>query len=208
MRNVSSMVRGMVAASALMLVAAPAFAGDEERARAAIAEAQGKIDAAGRVKAGDVTPDQIASAQASLKLAQEELKSGHEQKAIQAAIQAQQFADTAIGRVAQRQDATVNAQSAVAADAQADAAAANARADAAEQAAASAAADARAARSAPPVVIAPRPTTTVTTETVRSTTPARATPTATRRPVKKTVKRTTAATRPVTTKTTTTVTTN
>jgi hypothetical protein len=194
MRNVSLMVRGMVAASALMLVAAPAFAGDEERARAAIAEAQGKIDAAVRVKANDVTPDQLASAQASLKLAQEELKSGHEQKAIQAAIQSQQFADTAIGRVAQRQSATVNAQSAVAADAQADAAAA----------------DARAARSAPPVVVAPTPapTTTVTAETVRSAVPARTTRTAVRRPVKKTVKRTTTAPRAVTTKTTTTVTTN
>jgi len=201
------MMRGVIAASALMIAATPALAGDEERARAAIAEAQGKIDAASRVRAGEITPDAVASAQSSLRLAQEELKSGHEQKAIQAALQAQQFADTAIGRTQQRQNATVDAQVGAVADAQAQAAAANARAEAAEQAAASAAADAQAARSAPPVVIAPTPTTTVTTETVRTTPAATRTRTAVRRPVKKTVKRTTtAAARPVVTeKTTTTV---
>jgi hypothetical protein len=201
------MMRGMIAASALMVAATPAFAGDEERARAAIAEAQGKIDAAARVNAGGVSPDAVASAQASLRLAQEELKSGHEQKAIQAALKSQQFADTAIGRTQQRQDATVNAQAGAVADAQAQAAAATARAEAAEQAAASAAADAQAARSAPPVVIAPTPTsTTVTTETVRTAPAATRTRTTTRRPVKKTVRRTTAAARPVVTeKTTTTV---
>jgi colicin import membrane protein len=202
------MMRGMIAASALMIAATPALAGDEERARAAIAEAQGKIDAAGRVNANQVSPDAVARAQASLRLAQEELKSGHEQKAIQAAIESQQFADSAIGRTQQRQNAAADAQAGAVADAQAQAAAATARADAAEQAAAAAAADAQAARNAPPVVIAPTPTptTTVTTETVRTAPAATRTSTAVRRPVKKTVKRTTTAARPVVTeKTTTTV---
>jgi hypothetical protein len=200
MRKLGLMMRGMAAASALMLATGPALAGDEERARAAIAEAQGKIDAAGRVKAGEVTPDAIAHAQASLRLAREELKSGHEQNAIRAAVEAQQFADTAIGRAQQRTDATVEAQAATVASAQEQAAAANARAAAAEQAAAAAAADAQAARRAPAA------TTTVTTETVKTA------PTASRtkvvqRPKRKVVRHsTTARARPtVTEKTTTTV---
>lgn len=211
----------MMAASALMLVASPAFAGDEERARAAIAEAQGKIDAAMRVKAGDVTPDAVARAQASLRLAQEELKSGHEQKAIKAAIESQQFADTAIGRVQQRSDADMAAQANTAASAEARAAEATARAEAAEQAAATATADAQAARAAPPVLIAaapqsaPAPTTTVTTETVKTSAPAavtRKTTTTAKRPVRKVATRATtrtaAVTRPaVVERTTTTVTT-
>ncbi|TVV75468.1 hypothetical protein [Sphingomonas solaris] len=206
MRNLGFRMRGAIAASVLMLAATPALAGDEERARAAIAEAQGKIDAAGRMKAGEVTPDAIAKAQASLRLAQEEIKSGHEQKAIQAAIEAQQFADTAIGRTQQRNDAAVQAQAATTVDAQQQAVAANVRADAAEQAAASAAADAQAARNAPPVVVAAPATTTVTTETVKTAAPARA---AVKRPVRKVVARTT-TTKPraaVVEKTTTTVTT-
>jgi len=210
MRKLGSIVRAMIAGSALLVAVTPALAGDEERARAAIAEAQGKIDAANRVKAGDVTPDGLAHAQASLRLAQEELKSGHEQKAIKAALESQQFADTAIGRTQQRNNAAVNAQAATAADAQQQAAAANARADAAEQAAAASAADAQAARSAPPVLVtpAPTPTTTVTTETVK-TAPAATRTTKVRRPAKKVVHRsTTAKARPtVTEKTTTTVTT-
>ncbi|SFS00460.1 hypothetical protein [Sphingomonas jatrophae] len=204
-----STLRGMIAASALMIAATPALAGDEERARAAIAEARGKIDAAMRIKADTVTPDAFARAQASLRLAEEEIKSGHEQKAIQAAIEAQQFADSAIGRAQQRTNAAVDGQAVAAQAAAQDAAAANARAEAAERAAAQAQADAAAARAAPPVVVPTQAAaTTVTTETVKTTAGAGTVRTTAKRPVKKVVRRTTAA-RPVTTeKTTTTVTTS
>lgn len=206
MRKPGNTVRALMAASALFLVATPALAGDEERALAAIAQAQGKIDAAAKLKTTDTSPAVIAKAQASLRLAQEELKSGHEQKAIQAAIEAQQFADTAIGQSQQKAEVSAEVQAATVANAQQDAAAANARATAAEQAAASAAADAQAARAAQ--VVAPAPTTaTVTTETVK-TTAAPATRRATA-PKRKVVRRTTAAPAraAVTEKTTTTVTT-
>jgi hypothetical protein len=203
-RNMKTLFRstmgGLLAASALAFTAAPAFAGDEERALAAIAQAQGKIDAATKLNA---SPAILARAQASLRLAQEALRSGKEQKAIASAIEAQQAADTVIGQSQQRAEvnAQVQAEATISAQQQADAA--NARASAAEQAAASSAADARAARSAA-AMTAPT-TTTVTTETVK------ATPTATRtsRPKTKVVRKATrAASRPaVAERTTTTVTT-
>lgn len=207
MRKLSQMMRGMAAATAL-IVASPAFAGDEERALAAIAQAQGKIDSANQVRAGELSPEVLARANASLKLAREALKSGKEQRAIEAAVEAQQFAETAIGQAQQNNTLAAEAQGAAVADAQsqaaqaqAQAAEANARADAAALAAQSAAAEARAARAAPPA-------TTVTTETVKTTpTAVRVTSTA---PKKKVVakKRTTTVTRPATTeRTTTTVTT-
>jgi len=199
MRNLRFM-RGMIVASALALAATPAIAGDEERARAAIAEAQGKIEAANHLDADKIVPGEIAQAVASLRLAQEELKGGHEQKAIRAALEAQAFADTALGHAQQRQAAAANAQNATITAAQQQAADANARADAAEQAAASAQqaaaaaqADAAAARATPPVVVAaadPAPVTTVTTETTKAVAPANS---ARKQPVRRTVKRTTTA---------------
>jgi hypothetical protein len=208
MRNLRFISGGLITALALSL-ATPALAGDEERARAAIAEAQGKIDAATRIDADSQSPDVVARAQAALRLAQEELKSGHEQKAIQAAIAAQQAADSAIGRSKQaRADEAANTGASLA-QAQQQAADAQARAQAAEQAAAAAQADAAAARAAPPVVVASAapPTTTVVTETTKAVaTPAKSTRAAPR----KTVKRTTVArSTPRTTETTrTTVTTS
>lgn len=166
MREINFSMRAFAAASALFLATAPALAGDEERALAAIAQAQGKIDAAAKLKAGDFDPAVLAQAQASLRLAQEQLKSGKEQAAIRSAVDAQQFADTAIGESRARTDADAHMHAATATAAQQDAAAANARADAAERAAASAAADARAARAA--AVIPAPATTTVTTETVKT----------------------------------------
>ncbi|WP_254657234.1 hypothetical protein [Sphingobium fuliginis] len=105
MREISFSMRAFAAASALFLASTPALAGDEERALAAIAQAQGKIDAAGKLKAGDFDPAVLAKAQASLRLAQEHLKSGKEQAAIRTAVEAQQFADTAIGESRLRADA-------------------------------------------------------------------------------------------------------
>lgn len=172
MRNIGSSVRLFATASALLLVSGPALAGKKDRAQEAIAQAQGKIDAAHKMKVGDTNPAAIARAEASLRMAQERLKSGHKEAAIQAAIESQQFADTAIGHSQARAQADAQMQASSAAEAQQDAAAANARAAAAEQAAASAASDAQAARAAaavPVVVPAPAPAaTTVTTETVKT----------------------------------------
>lgn len=197
-------IRTLAAASALFLTAGPALAGDEERALAAIAQAQGKIDAAAKLKASEIDPAVLAKAQASLRLAQERLESGKEQDAIKAAIEAQQFADTAIGQSQARVETDAQVQASTAA-AQQDAAAANARADAAERAAAAAAADARAARAAA-VAPAEPAATTVTTETVKTApaTATRKTTSATRKAVRKTTSAPARAT--VVEKTTTTVT--
>ncbi|WIA56865.1 hypothetical protein N6H05_03360 [Sphingobium sp. WTD-1] len=102
MHKNGSVIGSLLAASALFLTSTPAFAGDEERALAAISQAQGKIDAATKLNA---SPDLLSRAQASLRLAQEELKSGKEQKAIASAIDAQQAADMAIGENKQQADA-------------------------------------------------------------------------------------------------------
>jgi hypothetical protein len=204
MRKLRFISGSLVAAVALSL-ATPAFAGDEERAQAAISEAQGKIDAAKRIDADTQSPAQIARAEAALRLAREELKSGKEQRAIESAVTAQQAADTVLGRAKQAQADQNAATGTSVAIAQQQAAEADARARAAEQAAVAAQADAAAARAAPPVVMAaatPAATTTVVTETTKA---------ATARPApRKTVKRTTVArTSPRTTETTrTTVTTS
>ncbi|BBF68285.1 MULTISPECIES: hypothetical protein [Sphingomonas] len=200
-----STLRGFLAASALVLTATPAFAGDEERALAAIAQAQGKINAAQRLPTTNpATPELLAKAQSSLRLAQESYKSGKEQAAIKSAVEAQQYADTMIGESQQQSNMDAQAQAQATVDAQAEAGAANARADAAERAAASAAADAQAARNAAALAAATPATTTVTTETVK---PAAARSTAPRRKVvRKTT--TTAPRTSVAERTTTTVTTH
>jgi protein phosphatase 1 regulatory subunit 37 len=204
MRNLAHIMRGMAAASALML-ATPVLAGEDKRAIAAIAEAQGKIDAARNVKAGEVVPESVANAEASLRIARDELKNGNERRALRAAVDAQRLADIAIARAqrdadltAQAQATTANVAQQQAADAAQQAADANARATAAERAAASAAADAAAARATPSV-------TTVTTESVKASTPTR---TASKAPVKKrtTARRTTTTAPAVTERTTTIVT--
>lgn len=136
MRKIHSTMRGILAASALFVAVTPALAGDEERALAAIAQAQGKIDAALRMKNGSAAPEVIAKAQASLRLAKEQYESGKEQKAIESAVEAQQYADTAIGEKNESSEISAQTQADTVAIAQQDAANANARADAAEEKAA------------------------------------------------------------------------
>jgi hypothetical protein len=207
------------ALSTALLFSSPALAaGKADRARAAIAEATGKVDAAAKVGTGGDAPRLNAEASAMLRQAKQNLASGHKEEAFDDANRASQLADTAIG-VSQRartegektQRANAEASAAVA---QQDAAAANARADAAQQAAAASAADAAAARATPPVVIAapapaPASTTITTAETV--TTPAAVRQATAKRTVKRRVVRHTAPrTKAVVTRktTTTTVTTN
>lgn len=200
------------AATAMTLVATPVAAeGKMDRARAAIAEARGKVDTLNTINAAGDYPRMVADAKAALRKAEDDLAGKHKEDAIVDAQRASHLADTAIALSQKQQadSAAVTQAAAVSATvaAQEDAAAANARADAAaaqasaaqrQAAAAAAAADAARAQQAPAA-------TTVTTETTRTA----ATPVA-RKPVVKrtTVRRSTAARPAVVEKTTTTVQTN
>jgi hypothetical protein len=156
-----------------LFAASPALGqGKKDRAREAVAAAQAKVDAAGKVGAAGEVPRLLAQAQAALRTAQEDLAGDHKEQAIADANHASMLADQALGEAQRAKLARARddkqAADAAAADAARSAADANARAAAAE-------ADANAARNAPPpapVVIAPPPpppaptSTTVTTETV------------------------------------------
>jgi hypothetical protein len=190
------LITPLLAASALAVVATPAYAGKEDRARAAIAAAEAKIHTAETMGAGTAMPDEAARARAALAMARENFKADHNEDAIRNAIRASSLADATIGHLQQAnqaamadQQASADAANRQASAAQQDAAAANARADdastraaMAERSAAASAADAQSARSA--LAAQQEVQTTVTTQQ-----PVRAT---TSRPVKTTVKRTTA----------------
>jgi hypothetical protein len=161
--------------------ASPAHAqGKADRAHAAIAAAQAKIDAANKIGATGEVPRLQAEAAAMLRKAREEVESGKKDEAIADANRAAQLADTALGETqhakAVDQRAAMTDANRTAASAQADAAAANERAAAAERAATASAMEAERARNTPapaPVVFvtppapvaAPTTTTTVSTET-------------------------------------------
>ncbi len=183
----------LLASSALTLAfAAPATAGQSDRAREAIAAAEAKIHTAESLGAGVDAPRDTAEARAALATAKENFKSGHKEPAIHEAIRASALADIAIGvsqqrkeaaiasarddqratadaaqdQVAAAQDQAVSAQQ-QAATAQQQAAEANMRAQAAQQSAATSAADAAAARNAAALTAAqtpPQVETTVTTQ--------------------------------------------
>lgn len=176
MRSIHNFARSVALSGLLLAAASPAFAGEKDRARQSITEADAKIAAALQAGAAGESASLSTEAQASLREAREQLGRGHERQAINAALKASELADRALAESQKTQSATnaavqAETQAAVGA-AQADAAAANARAEAAQQAAQQAAADAAAARNAPPVVIAtpaPAPAeTTVTTSTQTS----------------------------------------
>jgi hypothetical protein len=211
--------RALGVSALLLLSSTPALASDTSRAKAAIAEARGKIDAAHQAGVGGEVPRLQAQAEAYLREAEDDLARSHEKLAIAAAQHASEVADSAIAEARRSKAAADDADRASAAAANAaanDAAdAANARAASAEQAAAAASADAAAARAAPPVVVMQPPSTTTTvvkTETVKPA-PAAAKPRVAAKPrakprrvVRRTVHR--AAAHPATVeKTTTTVTT-
>ena len=208
-------VVSVAAMSAALVFSAPASAaGKHERAQAAIAEARAKIDASAKVGASTQSPRLQADAQAALRNAEERLARGDKDEAIVAAHRASQLADTALGEAQRAQTLNARANTAnardEAADAQAQAAAANARANAAEQAAVTAQADAAAARAAPApiVMVAPPapPTTTVTTEVVKTAPVPVVRAVAKRKVVRRSVRHVAARPAPrVTTKTTTTI---
>jgi len=196
----------LLAATALAVVATPAYAGKEDRARAAIAAAEAKIHTAETLGAGTQLPDEAAQARAALAIAKEKFSADRNAESIEAAIRAQAIADASIGKLQQdkqqalvdeRANADITSQQASAAQQQA--ADANARATVAERSAAASAAEAHSARNA---LAAQQAAAAEVETTVTTTQPARATSTR-----KTTVKRTTArrsiAPAPATTTTTT-----
>jgi hypothetical protein len=195
----------LVAFAAALTFATPALAGDKnERATAAIAAAQAKIDAANKIGAAGETPRLTAEATAELSRAKDAQTGGHKDDAISLALHAGELADRAFGAAdqAKTQDAAA-ATAAVAASANAAqdaAAAANERAAAAEAAAA--------AKPAPVIIQqAPAPTT-VTTETTAAAAPAPTrvvTKKVVRKPVHRATRTTTTRPAAVAVKTTTTV---
>src|SRR5262245_28740629 len=130
------LITPLLAASALAVVATPAYAGKEDRARAAIAAAQAKAPTAQPIAPATALPGDAARARAARSMAQENFKADHNEEAIANAIRAQSLADAAIGRLQgatqaamAEQQASADAASNQAAAAQQDAATANARAD-------------------------------------------------------------------------------
>ena len=213
---------GFSALLAMATVPAAAEMGKKDRARAAIAEARGKIDAGEKVGASNQAPELQARARAALASAEELLSRGKKDAAIADARHAGEFADMAIVAT-DKQKAEVARDRRLGAEASADAAqraaadatgraesaeqaaaAANGRADSAQQAAIAAAAQTEALRNAP----APTTTTTVEREVVRTPAAARSTVTVRRAaPVRHTKHRVVRKPASVVEKTTTTVTT-
>jgi hypothetical protein len=167
MHSLTTIVRGF-AISATLAMAMPgiAFAGQNDRAQMAIAEARGKISAGNMIGAGQEASGLQTRARASLNDAESLLSKGKKEAAIVAAQQAGQLADQALAMTQSRKDQTMtsaigNAE-ASAASAQQSAAAANQ-----QVAAANARADTAMAMATPApamVMAAPATTTTVTTE--------------------------------------------
>lgn len=179
MRRIHNLARSIALSGLLIAAATPALAGEKDRARQSIAEADAKISAALQAGAAGQSGALSTEAQASLRDAREQLGRGHERQAINAAMKASELADRAMAD-SQRAQNTANAveqartQAAIGA-AQDQAAAANARADAAQDAAQQAAAAAEAARAQAAIAAATPPpapaqtTVTTSTETAGST---------------------------------------
>ena len=175
MSRLSLLSRGVAVSALIMMGSVPAIAGKADRARSAIDQAKAKVEAADKVGASMNTPALTARADAALATAQEDLKSGHKEDAFDAATQASELADTALGQAqkahAEQLHAAQDNAAQTGAAAQAAVDSANQRADAATQAAndasqrADAASQAAAAASeqAAAAQAAPAPTTTTVT---------------------------------------------
>lgn len=176
MKRVNHFARTVSISALLALTAFPvtAHAGEADRARAAIAEAKGKIEAGDKVGASSGAPMLQTEARASLGNAELLLARGKKTEALAEAKHAGELADIAIvnadkAKMAASRDRRLDAEAA-AASAQQSAVAADARANSAEQAAAAANAQADAMRNAPAPVIVAAPPTTTTVATVERTT--------------------------------------
>ena len=96
----SALLMNTAGAVLLMATASPAFAQSRvDRARVAIGEARAKIDAAVKTGATGEVPVLVARAQAALRTAEEQFERDHNASAIDAAHNASQLADEALGLV-------------------------------------------------------------------------------------------------------------
>jgi len=136
-------------AAILLSLATPALAGEADRARAAIAEARGKIEAGDKVGASSGAPMLQTDARKALGDAELLLARGKKTESLAAARRAGELADIAIvnadrDKMAASRDRRIDAEAAASSaqaavvNAQASATAAEARANAAERAADSA----------------------------------------------------------------------
>lgn len=175
MRGFKLLARGVGMSALLAVATLPAHAESVgDRAKQAIAEAHGKIDAAVKAGTGGDAPGLTARAAQTLRIAEGNYAAGDKEAALLTAMQASREADRAIGtaNVTRAEDQAVrqadaDAATSVAVAAQQDAAAANARATAAEQSAALANAQADAIRNAP----ISAPTSTTSTQRIASSVP-------------------------------------
>ena len=175
---------GLAALLAAAILPTTAFAGEQARAEAAIAEAKGKIDSGDKMGVGDQAPELQGQARQALMTALDLLKHHKKMDALAEAHHASDLADEAIISANSRKssaerdrrdnlrEATSAAQqSAATANMRADNAeqattTANIRANAAEQSSAEANAQATALRNTPPVPVMPSTTTVAVTENV------------------------------------------
>ena len=103
-----SFFASLLASSAMALaIAAPAQAGKGDRAHEAIAAAEAKIHTAESIGTGIEAPGVTAAARAALATAREDLAAGHKSTSIAEAIRASALADTAIGELQRRKDASL-----------------------------------------------------------------------------------------------------
>jgi len=95
---------GLFAVLAATMMPMTAFAGEETRAEAAIAEAKGKIDAGDKVGAADQAPDLQGQARQALITAQDLLSHHHKSEALATAQHASELADQALATANRRKD--------------------------------------------------------------------------------------------------------
>ena len=162
--------------ASLALATSPAHAGKTERAKAAIAAAEAKIQTGDTLGVGTDFPARQAEARELVNNAKAQLKTGNKTQAIMTVNRAAAIAEAAVGEAQKRKEARADVQTTkaqvIAADAQAEAQAANQHAANAETSAAIATAQAAAAQQAAANATAtPQVETTVTTEN-RTSTPA------------------------------------
>jgi hypothetical protein len=96
MRRIQNLARGIALSGLLIAAATPALAGEKDRARQSIAEADAKISAALQAGVAGQSTTLSTEAQASLREAREQLGRGHERQAINAALKASELADRAL----------------------------------------------------------------------------------------------------------------
>lgn len=98
MRTMYRQARAVAMGLAIAGIALPsaALAGDETRARAAVAEARGKIEAADKAGVGGDAADVQARARAALERAEKSIRDDNEDRALHEAGEADAYAELAV----------------------------------------------------------------------------------------------------------------